>query len=79
MSVAANPYQGDRMSLSIDLRHFDECGWIKIHNAVPVDLCAGLVSVLERELDVPVRDSKRWGEFGGETQDLLPIWGHQAQ
>jgi hypothetical protein len=67
------------MSISIDLRRFNKRGWIKVNNAVPVDLCARLVSVLEHELQVPVHDSKRWGEFGGEMQDLLPIWGHQAQ
>lgn len=67
------------MSIPIDSGHFDEFGWIKIDKAVPADLCASLVGVLEDELNVPVGDSNRWGEFGGEMQDLLPIWGHQAQ
>ena len=67
------------MDISIDLRHFHECGWIKISNAVPVDLCARLVDVLEHELNVPVHDNKRWDEFGADMQDFLPIWGHQAQ
>lgn len=74
----ATLHQSDNMCISIDLPHFDECGWIKIHNAVPGELCANLVGVLERELNVPVRDRERWGDFGGGTQDLLPAYPIRA-
>ena len=30
-------------------------------------------------MDVPVHDSSRWHEYGGEPRDFVPIWGHQAQ
>ena len=52
---------------------------MRVPNAVPMDLCVKLVAVLEHELDVPVHSPKRWHEYGGETSDLIPIWGHQAQ
>jgi hypothetical protein len=67
------------MCLSIDLAHFQRVGWVRIADAIPVELCDRLVAVLERELGVPVRDPRRWNEYGGVMRDLLPIWGHQAQ
>jgi hypothetical protein len=67
------------MDVRIDLDCFREAGWLRIKNAVPATLCDQLVHVLESELDVPVNDPARWGEYGGEWRDLIPIWGHQAQ
>ena len=67
------------MTVSIDLRHFREFGWVRVPGVVPASLCQRLVAVLEHELGVPVRDSSGWDAYGGEWGDLLPIWGHQAQ
>jgi len=34
---------------------------------------------LNASFGAPVRDPRRWNEYGGVMRDLLPIWGHQAQ
>jgi hypothetical protein len=67
------------MSISFDVAHLREFGWVRINRAVPVTLCLRLVNVLETELGVPIHDPSRWDAYGGEMQDLVPIWGHQAQ
>jgi len=38
------------MSPSIDLAHFRQVGWVRIADAIPVELCDRLVAVLECEL-----------------------------
>jgi hypothetical protein len=65
--------------LRINAVHLRETGWVRVDGAVPAELCERLVGVLESELGVPVGDPSRWGEYGGEWRDLVPIWGHQAQ
>ena len=67
------------MSISVDIPHLREFGWVRIDSAVPNSLCERLVDVLESAIGVPVRDPARWHEYGGEQRDLIPIWGHQAQ
>jgi hypothetical protein len=67
------------MSISIDVRQIRESGWARIDGAVPVELCDRLVKTLESELAVPIANSSRWDQYGGEGRDLVPIWGHQAQ
>jgi hypothetical protein len=42
-------------------------------------LYARLVDVLIDDVGVPVNDPMRWDVYGGDMQDLLPIWGHQVQ
>jgi phytanoyl-CoA dioxygenase PhyH len=66
-------------SVPIDLSHFNEFGWVRVDGAVPAELCDRLVDVLDSELGIPVHDASRWDAHGGEMQDLVPIWGHQAQ
>jgi hypothetical protein len=73
------PSQIEVMSISVDIPHLREFGWVRIDGAVPASLCARLVDVLESEIGVPVRDPSRWHEHGSEPLDLIPIWGHQAQ
>src|SRR5215469_18241547 len=67
------------MSITFDIAHLREFGWVRIRKAVPVGLCNWLVEVLETELRVPVNDPSRWDNYGGEPRDFVPIWGHQAQ
>jgi Phytanoyl-CoA dioxygenase (PhyH) len=67
------------MSMSLDIAHLHEWGWVRISRAIPVELCNRLIEVLETELGVPVRDPSRWHAYGGEMRDFVPIWGHQAQ
>jgi len=67
------------MTASIDLDHFRKFGWVRAPGVVPTSLCRRLVEVLEHELGVPVHDPSGWDAYGGEWDDLLPIWGHQAQ
>ena len=67
------------MSITFDIAHLREFGWVRIHKAIPVELCNRLVEVLETELRVPVNDPSRWDNYGGEPRDFVPIWGHQAQ
>jgi hypothetical protein len=67
------------MSISVDIAHLSEFGWVRVDGAVPVALCERLVDVLEEELAVPLHDPSRWDEHGGEMQDFVGIWGHQAQ
>jgi hypothetical protein len=67
------------MSITFDIAHLREFGWVRIHKAIPVELCNRLVEVLETELWVPVNDPSRWDNYGGEPRDFVPIWGHQAQ
>jgi hypothetical protein len=67
------------MGVALDTAHLDRLGWVRVPRAVPEQLCACLVDVLERELGVPVHDPSRWHEHGGQMCDLIPIWGHQAQ
>jgi len=67
------------MSITFDIAHLREFGWVRIHKAIPVQLCNRLVEVLETELRVPVNDPSRWDNYGGEPRDFVPIWGHQAQ
>jgi Phytanoyl-CoA dioxygenase (PhyH) len=64
---------------SIDIDRFERDGFLCVPGAVPQHLCERLVTVLERELLVPLREPVRWGQFGGPMGDFLPIWGHQAQ
>jgi hypothetical protein len=66
-------FQGDQFQA---LR---EEGWCRIPAVVPKIVCDKLVQVLEEECNVPVHDPSRWGEYGGDMRDLIPIWGHQAQ
>jgi Phytanoyl-CoA dioxygenase (PhyH) len=63
----------------VDVDHLREFGWARVDGAVPAELCGRLVDVLESELGVPVHDPSRWGSYGGEMRDFVPIWGHQAQ
>ncbi len=56
-----------------------EVGWARIESAVPRPLCEQLVDAMQTEMDLPVRDPLRWDAYGGEGDDLIPIWGHQAQ
>jgi len=67
------------MSGSVDATRLRHCGWLRVEGAVPTAVCRRLVEVLESELGVPVHDPGRWDEHGGEMQDLVPLWGHQAQ
>jgi hypothetical protein len=67
------------MSIAIDFSHLRQFGWVRIEAAVPAALCEQLVNVLESELEVPINDPSRWDSYGGPMQDLIPIWGHQAQ
>jgi hypothetical protein len=67
------------MSGAVDIAHLREFGWVRAGGAVPAGLCARLVEVLARELDVPVSAPSRWDEYGGAMRDLVPVWGHQAQ
>jgi len=67
------------MSAPIDRNRFNQDGWLCVQAAVPAELCARLVEVLERELDLPVHDAARWDAYRGSMRDLLPVWGHQAQ
>jgi hypothetical protein len=67
------------MSGSINIPHLREFGWVRINRAVPVEYCERLVEVLASELGVPIHNPTRWDLYGGEMQDLVPIWGHQAQ
>jgi Phytanoyl-CoA dioxygenase (PhyH) len=66
-------------SVPIDLSHFGEFGWVRVDGAVPAELCGRLVDALDSELGIPVHDPSRWDVHGGEMQDLVPMWGHQAQ
>jgi hypothetical protein len=68
-----------KQTVPIDLAHLSEFGWLRVDQAVPVELCRRLVDVLEKEIGVPVHDPSRWHAYGGEMHDLVPIWGHQAQ
>jgi hypothetical protein len=67
------------MTVSAEILHLDQFGWLRFEAAVPAELCQQLVSVLENEIGVPTHDPSRWDCYGGEMQDLIPIWGHQAQ
>jgi hypothetical protein len=67
------------MSNSNDISNLREFGWIRMNEAIPVQACERLVEVMESELGVPVHDPSHWDAYGGEMQDLVPIWGHQAQ
>jgi len=67
------------MSISFDVAHLREFGWVRINGAVPVKLCHRLLNVLETDLGVPINDPSRWDAYGGEPRDFVPIWGHQAQ
>ena len=40
------------MSITFDIAHLREFGWVRIHKAIPVELCNRLVEVLETELRV---------------------------
>lgn len=44
----------------LDADHLQREGWLRVENAVPRTLCDRLVEVLERKLDVPVRDPSRY-------------------
>jgi Phytanoyl-CoA dioxygenase (PhyH) len=66
-------------SPTVDMGHLSRFGWVRISRAIPVELCARLVEVLETELGVPVHDRSQWDDHGGEPRDFVPIWGHQAQ
>lgn len=68
-----------KMSISIDIAHLREFGWVRISTAIPIELCSRLVDVLETEIDVPVHDPSCWDTYGGELRDFVPIWGHQVQ
>ncbi len=67
------------MSSLVDLAHFNEHGWVRAAEAVPKELCAELVSVIESEFGLSVNDPDRWPTHSGGLHDLLPIWGHQVQ
>ena len=67
------------MTVSLDVPHLRQFGWMRVDGAVPVQLCERLVGVLETEMGVPVHDRSRWNEHGGEPRDFVSIWGHQAQ
>jgi len=67
------------MTVSLDVPHLRQFGWMRVDGAVPVQLCERLVGVLETEMGVPVHDRSRWNEHGGEPRDFVAIWGHQAQ
>jgi hypothetical protein len=67
------------MSISFDTARLGEVGWVRVDGAIPVELCNRLVEVLETERGVPAHDPSRWDAWGGEMEDFVPIWGHQAQ
>jgi Phytanoyl-CoA dioxygenase (PhyH) len=67
------------MNLRIDIGQIHYSGWTRIDAAVPQGLCDRLVDSLESEAGVPVNNPSRWGVYGGEMRDLVPIWGHQTQ
>lgn len=67
------------MRISSEISHLRKFGWLRIDAAIPAAFCERLLGVLEREIGVPIHDPSRWDSYGGETQDLIPIWGHQAQ
>jgi hypothetical protein len=77
--VAAFSTVKKAMSISFDIGHLRDFGWVRINGAIPVEFCGRLVEVLESELRVPVNDPSRWDTYGGEPRDFVPIWGHQAQ
>jgi hypothetical protein len=68
-----------KMSISINIAHLLEFGWVRINGAIPIELCSRLVDVLETEIGVPVHDPSCWDTYGGELCDFVPIWGHQVQ
>lgn len=61
-----------------DKAYFDEHGWLRVAGAVPRALCGAVVTVLARDLGVPLDDPERWPEHLGPMRDLIPLWGHQA-
>ena len=63
------------MSITFDIAHLREFGWVRIRKAIPVELCNRLLEVLETELRVPVNDPSRWDNYGGEPRDFVPING----
>lgn len=67
------------MLTTAQLDHFRDFGWLRVPGAVPRELCARLVEVLERELNVPRDDPSQWDRYGPAMADLLPLWGHQTQ
>jgi hypothetical protein len=67
------------MLTQTNLQQFRTEGWTRIRSAAPRALYARLVDVLIDDVGVPVNDPMRWDVYGGDMQDLLPIWGHQVQ
>lgn len=62
-----------------DRSDFLEHGWLRITGLVPKELCDSLVSTLQRDLKIPVRNRDHWAEYGGPSRDRVPMWGHQSQ
>jgi Phytanoyl-CoA dioxygenase (PhyH) len=73
------PLKVGTTTISFDIAHLREFGWVRINGAIPVELCDRVVEVLESEVGVPVHDQSRWDDYGGEPRDFVPVWGHQAQ